>query len=78
MAYNGLSEIIEIALAKGLLKYRHNPLEYINKISTRVGVGLNMLSIGFDIYNVYDNFSQFQMRLMKNNVLIILSMALWL
>lgn len=58
MAYNGLSEIIEIALAKGLLKYRHNPLEYINKISTRVGVGLNMLSIGFDIYNVYDNFSR--------------------
>ncbi|MDL5168322.1 RTX toxin [Proteus faecis] len=58
MAYNGLSEMIEITLAKGLLKYRHNPLEYVNKISTRIGVGLNILSIGFDIYNAYDNFSR--------------------
>lgn len=58
MTYNGLSELIEIALAKGLLKYRHNPLEYVSKISTRVGIGLNVLSIGFDIYNAYDNFSQ--------------------
>ena len=58
MAYNGLSEVIEISLAKGLLKYRNNPLEYINKISTKIGVGLNILSIGFDIYNVYDNFSR--------------------
>lgn len=58
MTYNGLSEVIEITLAKGLLKYRHNPLEYVNKISTRVGIGLNVLSIGFDIYNAYDNFSR--------------------
>lgn len=58
MAYNGLSEMIEITLAKGLLKYRHNPLEYVNKISTKIGVGLNILSIGFDIYNAYDNFSR--------------------
>ncbi|NBM49166.1 RTX toxin [Proteus sp. G2666] len=58
MAYNGLSELIEITLAKGLLKYRHNPLEYVSKISTRVGIGLNVLSIGFDIYNAYDNFSR--------------------
>ncbi|MBI6542007.1 RTX toxin [Proteus vulgaris] len=58
MAYNGLSELIEITLAKGLLKYRHNPLEYVSKISTKVGIGLNVLSIGFDIYNAYDNFSR--------------------
>ncbi|MER1692763.1 RTX toxin, partial [Proteus mirabilis] len=58
MAYNGLSEVIEIALAKGLLKYRNNPLEYISKTSTRIGIGLNILSIGFDIYNIYDNFSR--------------------
>ncbi len=58
MAYNGLSELIEITLAKGLLKYRHNPLEYVSKLSTRVGIGLNVLSIGFDIYNSYDNFSR--------------------
>ncbi|MCO7051741.1 RTX toxin, partial [Proteus terrae] len=58
MAYNGLSEMIEITLAKGLLKYRHNPLEYVNKISTRISIGLNVLSIGFDIYNAYDNFSR--------------------
>lgn len=58
MAYNGLSELIEITLAKGLLKYRHNPLEYVSKLSTRVGIGLNVLSIGFDIYNAYDNFSR--------------------
>ncbi|EMB6102999.1 RTX toxin, partial [Proteus mirabilis] len=58
MAYNGLSEFIEIALAKGLLKYRNNPLEYISKTSTRIGIGLNILSIGFDIYNIYDNFSR--------------------
>ncbi|HIB8943790.1 TPA: calcium-binding protein, partial [Proteus mirabilis] len=58
MAYNGLSELIEIALAKGLLKYRNNPLEYISKTSTRIGIGLNILSIGFDIYNIYDNFSR--------------------
>lgn len=58
MAYNGLSELIEIALAKGLLKYRNNPLEYISKTSTRIGIGLNILSIGFDIYNSYDNFSR--------------------
>lgn len=58
MAYNGISEMIEITLAKGLLKYRHNPLEYVNKISTRIGIGLNVLSIGFDIYNAYDNFSR--------------------
>ncbi len=58
VAYNGLSELIEITLAKGLLKYRHNPLEYVSKLSTRVGIGLNVLSIGFDIYNSYDNFSR--------------------
>ena len=58
MVYNGLSEVIEIALAKGLLKYRNNPLEYISKTSTRIGIGLNILSIGFDIYNAYDNFSR--------------------
>ena len=59
MAYNGLSEFIEIKLlAKGLLKYRNNPLEYISKTSTRIGIGLNILSIGFDIYNIYDNFSR--------------------
>lgn len=58
MAYNGFSEMIEITLAKGLLKYRHNPLEYANKISTRISIGLNVLSIGFDIYNAYDNFSR--------------------
>ncbi len=58
MVYNGLSEVIEIALAKGLLKYRNNPLEYISKTSTRIGIGLNILSIGFDIYNIYDNFSR--------------------
>lgn len=58
MAYNGLSELIEMTLAKGLLKYRHNPLEYVSKISTKVGIGLNVLSIGFDLYNAYDNFSQ--------------------
>ncbi|MCT8230963.1 calcium-binding protein [Proteus terrae] len=58
MAYNGLSEMIEITLAKGLLKYKHNPLEYVNKISTRISIGLNVLSIGFDIYNAYDNFSR--------------------
>ncbi|WP_109406121.1 RTX toxin [Proteus hauseri] len=58
IASNGLSEVIEIALAKGLLKYRHNPLDYVSKISTRVGIGLNILSVGFDIYNAYDNFSR--------------------
>lgn len=56
MVYNGISEVIEIALAKGLLRYRNNPLEYASKISTRVAIGLNLLSIGFDIYNAYDNF----------------------
>ncbi|HGN9121007.1 TPA: hypothetical protein ACK1SE_003991, partial [Proteus mirabilis] len=58
MTYNGLSEVIEFILAKGMLKYRHNPLTYVSKISTRVGIGLNILSIGFDIYNAYDNFSR--------------------
>lgn len=58
IASNGLSEIIEIALAKGLLKYRNNPLDYVSKMSTRVGIGLNILSVGFDIYNAYDNFSR--------------------
>ncbi|HGN9121000.1 TPA: RTX toxin, partial [Proteus mirabilis] len=58
MFYNGLSEIIEISLAKGLLKYRQNPLDYVGKISTRIGIGLNVLSIGFDIYNAYDNFNR--------------------
>lgn len=58
MAYNGFSEVIEIILAKGLLKYRHNPLEYVSKITTKIGIGLNILSIGFDIYNSYDNFSR--------------------
>ncbi|MEQ4922653.1 calcium-binding protein [Proteus hauseri] len=56
MAYNGISEIIEIALAKGLLKYRNNPAAFASKISTRVGIGLNVLSVSFDIYNAYDNF----------------------
>ncbi|WP_311746538.1 anthrax toxin-like adenylyl cyclase domain-containing protein [Proteus penneri] len=58
MAFNGASEIIEIVIAKGLLRYRNNPLEYISKISTRVGIALNILSVGFDIYNAYDNFSR--------------------
>lgn len=58
MTFNGVSEIIEIAIAKGLLRYRHNPLEYASKISTRVGVALNILSVGFDIYHAYDNFSR--------------------
>ncbi|EOG1985030.1 TPA: calcium-binding protein [Proteus mirabilis] len=58
MFYNGFSEIIEISLAKGLLKYRQNPLDYVGKISTRIGIGLNILSIGFDIYNAYDNFNR--------------------
>lgn len=31
MAYNGLSEIIEIAVAKGMLKHRSNKLEYAGK-----------------------------------------------
>lgn len=72
MAYNGLSELIEIALAKGLLKYRNNPLEYISKTSTRIGIGLNILSIGFDIYNIYDNFSRISVEKMKNDGLTIL------
>ncbi|MCD4634227.1 RTX toxin, partial [Proteus mirabilis] len=58
MAYNGLSEIIEIAVAKGMLKHRSNKLEYAGKISTRIGIALNILSVGFDIYNAYDNFSR--------------------
>ncbi|WP_337236594.1 anthrax toxin-like adenylyl cyclase domain-containing protein [Proteus faecis] len=58
MAFNGVSEIIEIAIAKGLLRYRHNPLEYISKISNRIGIALNILSVGFDVYNAYDNFSR--------------------
>ncbi len=58
MTFNGVSEIIEIAIAKGLLRYRHNPLEYASKISTRVGIALNILSVGFDIYHAYDNFSR--------------------
>ncbi len=58
MTYNGLSEIIEIAVAKGMLKYRSNKLEYAGKISTRIGMALNILSVGFDIYNAYDNFSR--------------------
>ncbi|MDK7225843.1 hypothetical protein QP468_21685, partial [Proteus mirabilis] len=28
------------------------------KTSTRIGIGINILSIGFDIYNIYDNFSR--------------------
>lgn len=58
MTYNGLSEIIEIAVAKGMLKHRTNALEYAGKMSTRVGMALNLLSVGFDIYNMYDNFSR--------------------
>ncbi|WP_232799119.1 anthrax toxin-like adenylyl cyclase domain-containing protein [Proteus vulgaris] len=58
MSYNGVSELIEIAVAKGMLKHRSNAFEYAGKISTRVGVALNILSVGFDIYNAYDNFSR--------------------
>lgn len=58
MAYNGFSEIIEIVVAKGMLRHRANPAEYVGKISTRIGIALNILSVGFDIYNAYDNFSQ--------------------
>ncbi|HGN0025589.1 TPA: calcium-binding protein [Proteus mirabilis] len=58
MVYNGISEVIEIIVAKGMLRYRANTAEYVGKISTRVGVALNILSVGFDIYNAYDNFSR--------------------
>ncbi|OAT26080.1 hypothetical protein M983_2240 [Proteus myxofaciens ATCC 19692] len=58
MAYNGVSEFIEISIAKGMLRHKANPLDYAGKLSTRVGIALNILSVGFDIYNAYDNFSR--------------------
>lgn len=58
MAYNGVSELIEISIAKGILIHKSDVSGYLKQFSTRVGIALNILSVGFDIYNAYDNFSR--------------------